>query len=130
VPGKWKRPPDKLVEAFDRALAGFPDAERRQMFGCPCVFLNGNMFSGLHEERWIIRLDPAERRALLASGGNEFAPMGRIMKEYATLPPGVVEDPRQVRKWLGKSFAYVRSLPTKRVKTRSNKAQRRSKTDS
>jgi len=45
VPGKWKKPPDKLVETFDRALAGFPDAERRQMFGCPCVFLNGNMVS-------------------------------------------------------------------------------------
>jgi hypothetical protein len=39
------------------------------------------MVSGLHEERWIIRLDPARRKALLASGGNEFASMGRVMRE-------------------------------------------------
>jgi hypothetical protein len=30
VAGKWVRPAEKLVEAFDRAPAGFPDAERRQ----------------------------------------------------------------------------------------------------
>jgi hypothetical protein len=53
VAGKWKKPPAALVEAFERAFLDFPDAERRQMFGCPCVFLNGNMVSGLHEESWI-----------------------------------------------------------------------------
>ena len=97
------------------------------MFGCPCVFLNANMVSGLHEESWIIRLNPPDREALLASGGTEFAPMGRVMREYATLPPGVVKDPGQVREWLGKSFAYVRSLPAKRGKTRSKKPQRGAK---
>jgi TfoX/Sxy family transcriptional regulator of competence genes len=108
VAGKWARPPEKLVEAFDRALAGFPDAERRQMFGCPCVSLKGNMVSALHEKSWIIRLDPAERRALLAFGGGEFAPMGRVMREYATLPPGVVEDPPQVHEYGG--VADLRNL--------------------
>lgn len=125
--GKWKKPPAGLVEAFERAFLDFPDAERRQMFGCPCVFLNANMVSGLHEESWIIRLNPPDREALLASGGTEFAPMGRVMRDYATLPPGVVKDPGQVREWLGKSFAYVVSLPAKRGKTRSKKPQRGAK---
>jgi hypothetical protein len=52
--------------------------------------------------------------------------MGRIMREYATLPPGAAEDLPQVREWLGNAFAYVRSLPAKRREMRSNKAQRRS----
>jgi hypothetical protein len=51
------------------------------MFGCPCVFVNGNMAGGLHEGNWIIRLPPAERRELIGSGGCEFAPVGCVMKE-------------------------------------------------
>jgi hypothetical protein len=43
------RPPAELVEVFDRAIAGFPNAERRLMFGCPSVFVNGNMVGGLYE---------------------------------------------------------------------------------
>ena len=41
------------------------------------------MFSGVHGESWVIRLSPADREALLAAGGDEFAPMGRVMKEDA-----------------------------------------------
>lgn len=116
--GKWKKPPEKLVEAFERAVAKFPNVERRQMFGCPCAFVNGNMAGGLHEGRWIIRLKAAERRELLACGGGEFAPMGRVMKEYATLPDGVVADASRLQHWLVRSFAYVRSLPAKPAKAR------------
>jgi hypothetical protein len=32
--GKWKKSSDKLVEAFERAVAKLPNAEHRQMFGC------------------------------------------------------------------------------------------------
>jgi TfoX/Sxy family transcriptional regulator of competence genes len=115
--------PRKLIEASDRAIARFPKAERRSMFGCACAFVNGNMAGGLHEERWIIRLQPAE---LLASGGNEFAPMGRVMKEYVTLPRGIVEDPAQLHQWLARSFAYVQALPAKLRKGRAIKSLRRS----
>jgi TfoX/Sxy family transcriptional regulator of competence genes len=111
--GKWKKSPDELAEAFERAVARFPNAEQRQMFGCPCVFVNGNMAWGLHEGRWIIRLRVAERSELLASGGGEFAPMGRVMKEYATLPRGIVADASQLEPWLARSFSYVQSLPAK-----------------
>jgi TfoX/Sxy family transcriptional regulator of competence genes len=128
VGGEWRKSPRKLVEAFDRAIARFPKAERRSMFGCACVFVNGNMAGGLHEERWIIRLQPAERAELLASGGNEFAPMGRVMKEYVTLPRGIVEDPAQLHQWLARSFAYVQALPAKLRKGRAIKSKRGSQT--
>ena len=41
--GKWKKSPPELVATFDAAIAGKPGVERRQMFGYPCAFLNGNM---------------------------------------------------------------------------------------
>jgi TfoX/Sxy family transcriptional regulator of competence genes len=129
VASKWTKPPARLVEAFARVFAGFPGAEQRQMFGCPCFFLNGNMFSGLHEESWIIRLDGTDRKELLAAGGNEFTPMERVMKEYATLPQDVVEEPRKLQRWLAKSFAYVKSLPPKAPKKRSKRAGRDSAKD-
>jgi hypothetical protein len=71
------------------------------------------MAGGLHEGRWIVRLRAAERRELLAFGGGEFAPMGRVMKEYATLPRGIVADASQLEPWLARSFSYVQSLPAK-----------------
>ena len=87
------------------------------------------MFSGVHGESWVIRLRPADREALVAAGGHEFAPMGRVMKEYATFPQRLVEDARQVHRWLAKSFAYAGSLPPKAPRKRSNKARRSPATD-
>lgn len=96
------------------------------MFGCACVFVNGNMAGGLHGERWIIRLQPAERAEFLASGGNEFAPMGRLMKEYVMRRRGIVEEPAQLHQWLARSFANVQALPAKLRKGRAIKSLRRS----
>ena len=77
---KWKKAPERWVEAFDASLPGYPGAERRKMFGYSCVFLNGNMVAGLHEVGLVIRLPPEERQALEAADGKPFEPMpGRVM---------------------------------------------------
>jgi TfoX N-terminal domain len=58
------------------------------MFSYPCCFINGNMFTCLHESHWIVRLSEEDREALEAEGGKIFDPMGgRPMREYRILPP-------------------------------------------
>ena len=51
----WKKVPAELARRFEAALPEAEGVERRQMFGCPCAFVNGNMFAGLHEDRLILR---------------------------------------------------------------------------
>jgi TfoX/Sxy family transcriptional regulator of competence genes len=85
------------------------------MFGYPAAFAaNGHMFTGLHEDRWVIRL-PAEARAeLAAAGGTPFEPMpGRPMREYLVLPAAVVADPGALAPWLERSLEYTAALPAK-----------------
>ncbi|MGE3954061.1 MAG: TfoX/Sxy family protein [Parachlamydiales bacterium] len=105
---KWKRSSPELVERFYAALADYPDAQMRKMFGYPCAFLNDHLFTGLHEENWIIRLPPEAREEL---GTPNFQPMGRVMREYVLLPKETQGE--AVHQWLAKSIEFVSGLPPK-----------------
>jgi hypothetical protein len=85
------------------------------MFGYPAAFAsNGHMFTGLHQDRWIIRLPDGARAELAAAGGTPFAPMpGRPMREYLVLPGAVLADAGALQVWLGRSLAYTEGLPAK-----------------
>jgi TfoX/Sxy family transcriptional regulator of competence genes len=120
----WKKSPPALIEAFDAALPRDPRAERRSMFGYPCAFVHGQMFTGLHEDRMIVRLDDRGRTELLAIPGAEpFEPLpGRLMKEYVVVPPRIVESGLALREWVERAFAYALTLPPKEKKLRPAKA--------
>jgi TfoX/Sxy family transcriptional regulator of competence genes len=103
-----------------------PEIERRKMFGFPCAFVNGNMFTGLHATNMIVRLAEPERSELLAiDGARIFEPMpGRPMREYVVLPDAILRDDEQLQTWLDKSFAFASSLPIKERKPRAKKSSR------
>jgi TfoX/Sxy family transcriptional regulator of competence genes len=119
VKTKWKKSPPALVAAFDAAMARDPRIVRRQMFGYPCAFLNGNMLSGLFEDQMMVRLGEADRaRATLTAAATPFAPAGRPMREYVVLPPEVTADARRLGAWLNRAIAYVDAMPAKKPKSR------------
>jgi TfoX/Sxy family transcriptional regulator of competence genes len=123
VKKKWKKAPERWVEAFDAGLPEYPGAERRKMFGYPCVFLNGNMVAGLHEIGLVIRLPLRERGALEAIGGKPFEPMpGRVMREYVVAPESLAADHRELARWLRRAFEFVATLPSKQPKVKADKA--------
>jgi hypothetical protein len=123
----WEKTRPEFLAAFE-ALA--PGAERglekRQMFGYPVRFLNGNMCLGVHNNAMILRLAAADRAAFIAeAGGAIFEPMpGRPMREYVKAPPGLVEDRARMARWVERSLAYVASLPAK-VPKATGRAPRR-----
>jgi TfoX/Sxy family transcriptional regulator of competence genes len=118
TPSFSKSPPD-LVNRFVAITAGLPDAERRQMFGYPCIFVGGNLVSGLHQSAWFVRVGDADRAELMQlPDAGPFEPMpGRAMGGYVVLPPDVVADDSAVRGWVDRAIEHGRSLPPKTPKT-------------
>jgi hypothetical protein len=116
----WTRSPAELQDRFAAALTRFPEAERRQMFGYPAAFVHGNMWTGLHQMNWVVRLPAADRTELLAiPGAANFEPMpGRPMTGFATLPPSVLEDPTSLHAWLSRAWQAGLTMPPKEPKVR------------
>jgi len=104
----WKKVPPELATRFDAALPEADDVVRKQMFGCPAAFVNGNMFAGLQEDRLIVRIpDEAEKRSCVI--------MGRRMKQYAMFSEALGLAPKAMARWLERGYAYTRALPAKPV---------------
>ena len=122
---KFEKSPPWLVQLFDEALSGTP-AERRQMFGYPCGFSNGQLFCGLFASSMFVRLAEADRAALLAvEGARAFDPMGgRPMREYVVLPAALLEEPAQLRDWVSRAAAYAAALPPKKTPARKAAAKK------
>lgn len=111
----WTKSPAELQEAFRTAVERFPDAERRQMFGYPAAFVNGNMWTSLHTTNWVVRLPDGARSELLAiEGAAPFEPMpGRPMTGFTTLPASVMGDPDQLNRWLTSAWEHALAMPPK-----------------
>ena len=68
---KMQKSPPELVARFDAIAADFPRAERRLTFGYPCLYVGGNMVSGLFENSWHVKLGPDERHELEGIPGRD-----------------------------------------------------------
>lgn len=102
----WKKSPPELIAAFDTALAAQPQAERRQMFGYPCAFVNGRMAVGLHEDRVIARVPAeAERHPCII--------LGRRMKEYAAVGFDDVMAEGAMARWVRRAVEHTATMPPK-----------------
>ena len=115
----FSKSPPELVGRFEAVAAGYPGVPRRLSFGYPCLFVGGNMVTGLHGRGWFVRLgEAALAEALALEGGGPFEVMpGRPMKGYALLPPAVVADDTAVRHWVHRAIEYGATLPPKTAKT-------------
>jgi TfoX/Sxy family transcriptional regulator of competence genes len=92
----------------------------RKTFGYPSAYVNGQMFSGLHNESMILKLPPEDLKTFLAlEGAHPFEPMpGRPMREFAVVPPSLLHSESDLVNWLHKAFKYVGSLPPKKPKSK------------
>lgn len=111
----WDKSSQGLVELFAELAPREPGVEERKMFGWPCCFLDGNLFTGLHKESMIFRLPEGDRAEFLGQeGAAEFSPMpGRPMKEYVAAEGPLLRDKTNLAKWIARSLAYARTLPPK-----------------
>ena len=117
---KWRPAPPEMVKLFEAVVPAVPKAERRKMFGYPCLFSNGYLFAGLHQESFMLRLSPADYTAFMKiEGAKPFEPMpGHHMNGYVTVPPTMLQSSTELKSWLKKAFAGVQSLPPKAAKAK------------
>lgn len=113
-----KAPPAALLRAFEDVVQPLRGAERRKMFGYPAVFVKGHMFAGLLRDVMILRLGTEDReRFLELPGAKPFVAMkGRVMKQWAVVPPAMTRAPAELCGWVSTALTYARSLPPKPVR--------------
>jgi TfoX/Sxy family transcriptional regulator of competence genes len=118
-PSVWRKPTPELLAHFASVSPKTPDVEHRKMFGLSCCFVNGIMFTGVHQEKVIFRLAEAEQREFLAQEGAAiFEPMaGRPMKNYVSID-GLSLKPALLEKWMLRALAHTAALPPKKPKTK------------
>jgi hypothetical protein len=110
--------PPALIERFDTVAADFPEATRRLTFGYPCLYVGGNMVTGLFGESWHVRVGKDDTAELLRlPGARPFEPApGRPMTGFTLLPKAIVDDDAAVRAWVGRAIAHVSTMPVKTPK--------------
>lgn len=123
---KWEKPSRELLQRFDEIMRAFPYTERRKMFGFPCAFVKGNMFTGLHQQSMFMRLSPDDRETFLElENAHLFQPMpDRTMKEYVVIPQSILNSDEELNRWLEKSIQYANSLPPKQPKKGTRKKKK------
>jgi len=116
------KPSDDLKDAFRALVPAEEGVTVRPMFGHIAAFMNGNMFTGLFGDGLFVRAKDADRDSILASGGEDFAPMpGRPMNGYVMLPGNWRSDEPGTRKRIDRALAVTSELPPKQPKARKKK---------
>ena len=123
----WTKSSPSLIELFDRSVPSTASITRRKMFGYPAAFANGNLFIGLHQNDFIMRLSEQDRARFSAEYGERtFEPMkGRPMREYVRLPEELLADGRKRASWIKRSLRYAEAIAPK-AKSSTRKQSSRS----
>ncbi len=120
-----EKPQPEILELFEQLVPDRPGVECKMIFGARAAWINGNMFMGTFAQDLVVRLSETDRGRLHAAGGEQFAPMGRPMREYMLLPRDMHEDDEALSEWVERAFRFVAAMPRKAKKPRKAPAPRR-----
>ena len=111
--------------AYDSELAdrirfligtGVPGLTEKKMFGGLAFLIDGNMaISASGQGGALVRVDPADTDALVATANATLAVMGgRTMQGWLRVSSEDLEADKQLAEWVKRAVGYARSLPPKR----------------
>jgi|SRR5580658_8098847 TfoX/Sxy family transcriptional regulator of competence genes len=116
MPAKKKAASNEKVALYDKLIATIPSIERKGDAN-PYTALNGNMFTLLHQSRLAIRLPEADREKFLKKYKTTlFEAYGAVMQEYVAVPDALLENTKELQKYLDASYAYAKTLKPKPTK--------------
>ena len=112
--GDFRKATDQAKTLFAELTEGM-DGERKSMFGCPCLFLRGNMISGTYADRIFFRIPRDEQASVLEAhpGVRLFEPMaGRPMRDHLDIEAAAANR-RIIVELLAFSWTHAQDLPLK-----------------
>jgi len=121
----WVKVPKDNHPLFHAALPKDPRVETMQMFGGVAATVNGHIFAGLFGLSTMVLLAEPDRAAALAlKGATMFDPMGnrRPRGDKVMLPVAVMNDPKELRRWIKRAFDAASELPKKAAKAKKSKS--------
>jgi len=108
------------VELYEKLIATISGLERKGDVN-PYTAINGNMFTLLHRsERLAIRLPEDKRQEFLKKHKTKlFEAYGAVMKEYVAVPDALLNDTKELKKYLEFSHEYAKTLKQKPSRKKS-----------
>jgi TfoX/Sxy family transcriptional regulator of competence genes len=108
------------VGLYDQLIATIPEIKRKGAAN-PYTSLNGNMFTLLHQSsRLAIRLPEDKREEFLKKYKSKlFEAYGTTMPEYVAVPDSLLNNTKELQKYLALSYEYVKTLKSKPTKKKS-----------
>ena len=104
------------VALYDKLIATNPSIERKGDAN-PYTSLNGNMFTLLHQSRLAIRLPADQRDKFIKKYKTTlFEAYGTVMQEYVAVPDSLLENTKELQKYLDASYEYAKTLKPKPTK--------------
>ena len=110
---------EDLAGRVRAALAGTGAVREVRMFGGLCFTLNGNMVAGASKRGLLVRVGKDRHgEALARPGARPMEMRGQPVAGYVFVDPPPREE-AVLREWLGLATAFVKTLPPKPVKSKS-----------
>jgi TfoX/Sxy family transcriptional regulator of competence genes len=106
---------EALAERIRSLVSSEPRVTEKKMFGGLSFLVGGNMaVAASGQGGLLVRVDPEETDALLASTPATLMEMGRrSMAGWLRVASEHVEEDDALTEWVGRGVAYARSLPPK-----------------
>jgi TfoX/Sxy family transcriptional regulator of competence genes len=105
------------VDLYNKLIATNPKIERKGAT-MPYTSHNGNMFTILYKDGTVgIRLGEKERNEFIKKYKTKSPEQyGVVLKEYVLVPDKLLENTKELKKYLDLSFEYVKTLKVKPTK--------------
>ena len=106
----------ELADRIRFLIGTGPGVTEREMFGGLAFLIGGNLaISASGQGGALVRVDPAETDALVATANATLAVMGgRTMRGWLRVSSADLQTDEQLTEWVNRALGYARSLPAKR----------------
>jgi TfoX/Sxy family transcriptional regulator of competence genes len=103
-----------LEERIQKIVSSWKNTDSKKMFGGICHLLNGNMFCGVYKDFLILRLgEDKAGEALKLSYAKPFDITGKPMKGWVMVEERGFKGEKELKEWLEKAKAFVKTLGSK-----------------
>jgi TfoX/Sxy family transcriptional regulator of competence genes len=103
-----------LETRIQETVSSWKNTDSKKMFGGICHLLNGKMFCGVYKDFLILRLgEDKAGEALELPNVKPFDITGKPMKGWVMVEEQGFRDEKELKEWLEKARAFVKTLDSK-----------------